>query len=1193
MTNENKSIKQLLIFSRMAVLFLLLAASSHLSKAQTHGCVIYDQSSENDLTTPSSACGNSIDYAPSADNPEQTPIKTIRMVWHFMCDDNGQGNFNDVDITDANHNQQSAYWAKVMNEVNSRMGNLDAVTRQDPNYPTPHIPDSRIRFNIEQSNIFYHDNTSQMNNPNAFSSHYSQYVTNNTAMTYKSDALHIFLYPAVYGSGTSWAYFNSNKVVHNGDWAIFNDPSNTSNNPLSWQTGGSLIHEIFHCLGLNHTNQNSSGGCNPTKNDGCDDTPASQVLNPCPCWNGNAADGIPCSNNVMDYNAKKRALTRCQLGKMHYGLIHNTNVNPYLIEDFCSHQASENITIQNGQTFTWENTRYLKGDLIIENGAKLTIKCFVSFANNSQVYVKAGGKLVVEGGTLTTICGSDWKGIRVEGNSSLPQNDASQGVVVLRSRAVIENARNAISLIGLHPSGNLNWSTTGGIVRANNSTFLNNRRDVEFMSYHSYATNGREYNNTSYFKKCDFLTDDNVPSTITPTAHVTMWDVNGVTFSGCIFNDQRTSGITISTDGVVGIGTLKSGFTVQRNCYLTFPCSGRLSEFINLKQAVRASGLSNPQKSVYISGSKFESYRGVELLSVNHPRVNNNTFDIEVAIAVPQPYFFPVGLYLDQSTGFIIHSNTFTGNANGNNIQFGGASGLVIRRSGGNTDKFNNNEFKGLISGSQSIGYNRDGTGTKGLIFHCNDYDNNLDDMFITKYSSDPGPHNQAGINPYQIPSSTGSKAADNEFSDQVNFLQYHIENQGSWINYIHRDPTINSRLKPVLTYDRVNTLQATGNRTCNISNNPIDINSEINIINTKRPLVEGKRNIWESSVDGGNTSARLIEIQTADPITVNTVYGDILNDAPWVSNEVLLEIAGAEAPFTNEMITDILVACPQAARSIDIQKVLDLRTTQLSQTQRDDINNELTTFTDYDNHIEEWAELSLAYQTAINNVLHEYFTDGLDHMNDLDVILKDGDNVNNYYLLAEIYYSKDMIADGDGVLAIIPNEFTLNADELNSLYDFSNYYATVNQWKLSGKDFTNLDPSDILWLETFSQSKDRVFGNSISLLKLNDASDYYGEVYVPASSTANKTTTNVENITKKEGVNIFPNPVSSELNITSNTAIQHLKIYDIAGRKIEERKNLLKGNTTINTSKLVNGIYIITVVRNGVSTSYKFIKAE
>ncbi len=1189
MKKKQKNFNSKALFMYCTLILCYLVIGTPLT-AQTQGCIVYVDSSQ-ELTTPPQACGNSIDYAPSNTYPERTPIKRIRMVWHFMCDDNGQGNFNDVDITNSNHNNQSAYWGKVMKEINNRMKGLAAVTRQDPNHPTPHIPDSRIQFDIQQSNIVYHDNTAQMNNPNGWTSHYSQYVTNDPSMPYKEDALHIFFYPNTYGSGTSWASLLNNRLVQNGDWDIFNHPNNT-NNSMSWSTGGSMLHEMLHCLGLNHTNRFGGGGCNTIDNDGCDDTPVGGPLNPCPCWNGNASDGLPCSNNVMDYNASKSALSRCQIGKLHYNLIHHANVNPYMMEDFCSHQSTENITIQNGQNIIWKNTRYLKGDIIIEDGATLTIECVVSFGFNSRIYIEAGGKLIVDGGRLTAICASDWKGIRVAGNSSLSQNDVNQGVVELKNEAIIEHARDAIALIGLKINGDLDWSKTGGIVRAENSTFLNNRRDVEFMSYHSFATNGREYNNKSYFEECSFITDEDVKGSFTPNTHITMWDVNGVSITGCVFEDKR-SYIDPAFNGVRGIYTIKSGYYVRRKCGFSYPCSGAKSKFINLKQGIESHKLGNPQKSIYISGSEFTSYRGVALVGINHARVSDNIFDVEVSIFAPFPNFYPAGLYLDHSTGFRVYNNTFNADADQNNSAFGGVAGLVVRRSGANNDNFRNNTFNNLITASQSIGYNRDALGTKGLTFRCNEYNDNKDDFFITSYANDPGPHNTAGVHPLQGISLTGSsKGADNLFGNSSPILNYNIENNGSWINYAHRDPNIHPRTEPSIVTSRVNLIQLSGSRVCGVSYNTLDPSVEWGKVNALKPLVVGKRTSHEASVDGGNTQGRLQDIQAADPITVNDVYNDILGDAPWVSDEVLITIAGIDAPFTDEMITDILVACPQAARSLTIQTILDGRSNPLSQQQRDDINAEQSTFTDYDDFLKEWADYSDDYQEAINNIVHLYSEDQVDHLSDLDLLLKDEDNINNYYLLAEIYFGKGMDIDAGNVLTLIPTTFNLSPEQQIHYNDFVSYHATLNQWEDDGKLLTNLDPADISWLQSFSQNKEIVFANSIALLKLNEESDYYGDVYIPATAGSSTTQpTSVGEIAKEEQLKIYPNPATSILNITTEKAISSLVIRDMIGKEVISRSNLSKGEHSINVSQLSKGMYILSIESKGETKSYKFVK--
>src|SRR5690606_4756266 len=127
--------------------------------------------------------------------------------------------------------------------------------------------------------------------------------------------------------------------------------------------------------------------------------------------------------------------------------------------------------------------------------------------------------LIVNGGTLTNSCHSLWRGIEVEGNSSLAQNTTNQGRVTVTNGAVIENAFNAIRLIGHKPNNDLDYTTTGGIVEAQNSTFRNNWRAIEFMAYHN-MNGSNELDNISYITNCVFETTGELVDGTSPYAFV-------------------------------------------------------------------------------------------------------------------------------------------------------------------------------------------------------------------------------------------------------------------------------------------------------------------------------------------------------------------------------------------------------------------------------------------------------------------------------------------------------------------------------------------------------------------------------------------------------------------------------------------------------------------------------------------------
>lgn len=90
----------------------------------------------------SATCNDWNNYA--AVDPNNTPIKTVRITFHVMQKSNGTGNFLD--------NSTSRSWLSetLMNEINGRMGGLQSM-----NLPTssPTINDCRIRFTL--ANIYF------------------------------------------------------------------------------------------------------------------------------------------------------------------------------------------------------------------------------------------------------------------------------------------------------------------------------------------------------------------------------------------------------------------------------------------------------------------------------------------------------------------------------------------------------------------------------------------------------------------------------------------------------------------------------------------------------------------------------------------------------------------------------------------------------------------------------------------------------------------------------------------------------------------------------------------------------------------------------------------------------------------------------------------------------------------------------
>ena len=386
--------------------------------------------------------------------------------------------------------------------------------------------------------------------------------------------------------------------------------------------------------------------------------------------------------------------------EMGYGLVDAYKAVSLALAMACN---TDNSILLNGEitsntTISTSTIGY--GEIIVKSGVTLTVSSNLKMVKASKIIVEPGAKLVVNGGEIVGACGEYWNGIRLEGNKNLPQTESNQGVVELNN-ALISDARDAISVIG----ENSNWEKTGGIIKATNTTFKNNRRSIEFMSYGE----GSNVNNVSYFRNCTFTWDDDLlANESTVQSHITMYQVKGVDFKGCTFKDERTSTTGLTTHGIL---TNQAGYIVNK--YLLIPGHGgttavyKNTSFENLTYGIRAEEADD--KLCKIQNSVFDDNdKGIYVTNTDNLYVVNNTFNVK-SIA------HSMGLAAQNSTNFTIQKNDFLGTSNTY-----ATAGLQIMSSGEDNNLVKQNRFVNLYAGFQALGVNY-GINT-GLELNCNSF---------------------------------------------------------------------------------------------------------------------------------------------------------------------------------------------------------------------------------------------------------------------------------------------------------------------------------------------------------------------------------------------------------------------------------------------------------------------------------------
>jgi len=283
---------------------------------------------ENFNTLKSATCNNWNNY--EAVDPFNTPIKYVQVTFHIMQKSDGTGNFP--------NNSSSINWLSgtLINSINDRMGGLQAMA-----LPTssPTITDSRVRFSL--ANIyFWQDDYGWAYQLSYNFQNYlmTNFVQNQPNVQNKSNSIHIFMCENDNGRGYASGIGDKSNIIMAGIYAryLVNDTHGA--------TSG-LAHELGHSIGLNHT----------WYGDECDDTPNNPN-----CWNVNEPAGCsPLSNNLMDYNVCKCALTMCQINRLHYFLLGGEgNITDCVISEISVQNPTiigSDLICSSGATFTSSN----------------------------------------------------------------------------------------------------------------------------------------------------------------------------------------------------------------------------------------------------------------------------------------------------------------------------------------------------------------------------------------------------------------------------------------------------------------------------------------------------------------------------------------------------------------------------------------------------------------------------------------------------------------------------------------------------------------------------------------------------------------------------------------------------------------------------------------------------------------------
>jgi Secretion system C-terminal sorting domain/Pregnancy-associated plasma protein-A len=607
------------------------------------------------------------------------PIATVKVNFHFLPVRPSRG---------ANYTQAEAdnVASQIVGFANENMADL--ASSNIPPF-VGGVQDSKIRFELfdgGQGSVFVYSGTFD---PNGSGS------TNAFVPRYGTQVLNVVVGYYDFCDNTGDPGFNVITMC-DFDRDIVTNMTKQQNRALV------LCHEIGHTLNLLHTFQ-------------CTTQCSSDIDHNVECG-GTCGCSTPSnpSNNMMSYNGGNKSLTPCQWEIMFNYILDNNP--PFINWDYDNCSTTNNNLVISSSSVTWITPKFFKKNIVIEPGASLIIRCKVRMGVNNTITVKRGARLIVDGGIISNLCSyNTWGGISVWGNSNLTQPDPTSipssneaGILFLKNNAIIEGTRTAISA-SRRDDGTVSWYDLiqyyGGVVYANNATFRNMTRAVEFLSYHCIGGNCID-DDKSAFIDCTFKNEPNVSG----AQGVTIWDTNGITFEGCSFEGF--------TDAIL---TYDAGIEVKRSTQFQINPSFTYNAYGLNMIATYPNSFGTTVRNTTFSNNSY----GIYSTASNSVRRHNFTSNI---------FSSSNGIYLEGTSWFSIEKN----------IVGSGIQGISLYNTGNPNNFVKCNTISGMYQG---ISVYRDNVGLKLL-----------GNTFMSNYGSDI----------YLLPSIFGSRIAPSQGSEAV-----------------------------------------------------------------------------------------------------------------------------------------------------------------------------------------------------------------------------------------------------------------------------------------------------------------------------------------------------------------------------------------------------------------------------------------
>ncbi|MDD2632409.1 MAG: T9SS type A sorting domain-containing protein [Bacteroidales bacterium] len=880
-------------------------------------------------------------------------------------------------------------------------------------------------------------------------------------------------------------------------------------------------------------------------------------------------------------------------------IINNSSVLSGLTE--CGNNFWDGITIKNDADIVINGSFTLsRGDLILEPGAVVNLSQKTIALKDNKIIIKSsegslpGAKLTLNASTLTTVGTDTWKGIEVWGDEDKAQlpdiyGNYYQGFLEMKNLSLIENSLDGIEL--WKPA---DYTKTGGIIKAYNSTFRNNAKPIHALLYPKFYS--------AEFIKCTFEITDGYHGAATFYKHIDLNQVRGFRFTGCHFSvDPAAPNVSPYNAGIM---SFNSGFTTTGYCTSqTIPCTAyENSTFDGFYSAVYASGTNSPYTFCVTNSTFTNNTCGVKVNAVNNFAVLWSDFYIGYNTADDNECdgtglsAASYGINASASTGFAIEENYFT-KADG--APAGYYTGIRVAETNA-TDEIYNNQFDGLSYGIYAEGKNwKEDNFRTGLSLLCNQFTGSYRDIVVEK-----NPITLLG----GIQSSQGSAArpAGNDFVNNIG--DYKIYNNGNYpILYYYDDNMATANPNPSYEVGPIAT-GSTNGCPSHYGGGGSGIET-ITLTDAEKLVVEQEyltalnnynsvKTLYENLQDGGDTEGLMTEVETAWPDDMWELRAELLGKSPHLSTKVLKAAADKTDVLPESMIFEIMAANPDELRNDELLKYLEDKENPLPE-YLIDILRQVSFGTTYKTALQNQMAESMRLKTrAANSMIRSILNeDDLDY-NLLRSWFDNLGGVKADQQVIETYLTEGNVTDASALAEMIPELYQLSGYDL----DEHAYYTEMLDLRIDllqqGRSYDELTGDEVAQLESLAQNSHSTAGATARAILEQGYGHHFCDCLNIAHNQGFKSTAiNPALLNQALGVSCTadPNPAREwtafDYTLPENTGEAVIKITDASGQLVKMVElTETRGQYLWDTREVKPGVYFYTLLVNGTGTTSKLI---